>query len=123
MKAFYCRVYFPNYYYLEQRNEDILMLPLWEKLENIFFVFFTLLLSPGAIRSVTLKTINTRINNQLLGRQTFGLDIGWTHSQPPSCRARLVDADDGLGYIVVWIHSLGDESLHAAMGPKYSTCR
>ena len=50
---------------------------------------------------------------QLTRRWAFDLDIESTHGQPASCRARLVNVDDGLEDIM-WTRGLGGEKLPAA---------
>ena len=50
---------------------------------------------------------------QLTRRQTFDLDIESTHDQAASCRARPLNADDGLEDIR-WTRGLGGERLPAA---------
>ena len=50
----------------------------------------------GGTCAFTLKIVSTLIQKQLTRREASDLDIEASHGEPGSCRARPVNADDGL---------------------------
>ena len=113
------KVIFPNYS-KKKPAEDTLVPPLWgTREENVCF--------PRIIcsRCCTRRNLRFHVENsqhadqkQLTRRQAFDLDIGATHGQPGSCRARPVNVD-GLEDIR-WIRGLGGEKLPAASNAPLS---
>ena len=101
------KVIFPNYSKKKPAEDTLVVPPLWGTREkNVFLGLFVHAPVRGGTCAFTLKR-STRSS------KTFDLDIGATHGQPASCRARPVKVEDGLEDIR-WTRGLGGEKLPAA---------
>ena len=116
------KVIFPNYS-KKKPAEDTLVPPLWgTRGKNVRFSRII------CSRCCTRRNLRFHVENsqhadqkQLTRRQAFDLDIGATHGQPGSCRARPVNVD-GLEDIR-WIRGLGGEKLPAASNALLSNLK
>ena len=107
--------------------EDTLVPPLWGTREKKNVRFSRIIFSRCC--TCTRRNLRFHVENrqhpdqkQLTRRLAFDLDIGATHRQPASCRARPVNVDDGLEDIR-WIRGLGGEKLPAASNALLSNLK